>query len=644
VTESTRESAITAALATAIFVVYALGACPTIYVGDSGELVTAVHLLGIPHPSGYPLYVMLGKLWTLLVPFGSIAERMSLFSSFFGALACALLYRLGRNLRLGVPAALLAALLLAFAPSFWGEANVQRVYTLGAFFVVAATWAAERWHRRRRQRDLVLAFFLCGLGATNHTFMVPYAFALAVFAVCVDPGILRRPRTIALAAGAFAIGLLPYAYLPIRSRFDPALDWGNPETPTAFLRAVTRGDFWERSWVEGPADVAVVTGDYLRGIADETVGLGLALAVAGAFAGWRRGRFALLPLLVMAANLATLCLHGSRSDIFLWHRYYIPSFAMTALLAGLGAECLLARAPSLARGLPLGIPLVLLATGWHDFDRSRYRIAEDFSRQLLNGIPQGASLAASDDNVLFVLLYLHFVEGVRPDLRLIQQGVGGANLPPMVFNPETDALYFTHHPNWTLPELAVLPLGLVFRVWRAGMPPPAPVLPTEHLDGELDPRVPKDSLTANVIGHFHYMRGVTLESGDWPRAAHEYALAARADPRNDVLFYNLGLLYRRQGLFDEALESFERSRAINPRHIASKRRVRAADKVAELRAEVSRTREIEHGFPGGSAERRSGAALANWHRELAAWLEARGEAPAAHGHRRRAQAIDTERG
>ena len=49
-----------------VFAVYAAGACPTIYVGDSGELVTAVHLLGIPHPTGYPLYVLLGKLWTLL--------------------------------------------------------------------------------------------------------------------------------------------------------------------------------------------------------------------------------------------------------------------------------------------------------------------------------------------------------------------------------------------------------------------------------------------------------------------------------------------------------------------------------------------------------------------------------------------------
>ena len=61
-------AAVAVGLSLFLFVVYALGASRTIYVGDSGELITAVYLLGVPHPSGYPLFVMLGKLWTLLVP------------------------------------------------------------------------------------------------------------------------------------------------------------------------------------------------------------------------------------------------------------------------------------------------------------------------------------------------------------------------------------------------------------------------------------------------------------------------------------------------------------------------------------------------------------------------------------------------
>ena len=136
-----------AAVAVFVFAVYAWGACRTIYVGDSGELVAAVHVLGIPHPSGYPLYVLLGKLWTVLLPVGSVAYRMSLFSAACGALAAGLLYGLCRRAALHPAAAAGAALAFAFAPSVWGEANVQRVYMLNALFVAAATCGETRWVR-----------------------------------------------------------------------------------------------------------------------------------------------------------------------------------------------------------------------------------------------------------------------------------------------------------------------------------------------------------------------------------------------------------------------------------------------------------------------------------------------------------------
>ncbi len=125
-------------LFTGLFALYAVGACRTIYVGDSGELVAAVHTLGIPHPSGFPLYVLLGKLWTLVLPVGSIAFRMSLFSAMCAAAACTVLLVVGRVVGLGRRAAIFGALMLGLAPSFWSQANIQRVYTLNALSLVVA--------------------------------------------------------------------------------------------------------------------------------------------------------------------------------------------------------------------------------------------------------------------------------------------------------------------------------------------------------------------------------------------------------------------------------------------------------------------------------------------------------------------------
>lgn len=623
-----------AALGIGVFVLYAIGACRTIYVGDSGELVAAVHTLGIPHPSGYPLYVLLGKLWTLLVPIGSVAFRMSLFSAACAAAAVALLHRLAREMGLGTGAALTAALLLAVSPSFWGEANVQRVYALNAVFVVLAATHAVRWGKDRRDRDLLVAAFLCGLGATNHTFMALMAVAIGLFVVVNAPSLARRGRLVLAGFGCFAAGLLPYLYLPIRSRMNPRLDWGNPETLGAFRDVVLRRDFWGRAWIEGPSDLLVIFGDYAASLWTEMVWAGAALSLAGVVLGRRRWPVS-LPLLVMAVNFFAVAFHGSRSDIFIWHRYYIPSYAMAALLAGMGAQALAERAPVM-RMLPLALPLLGLALDFREFDRSRYRIAEDFSRQMLQTIPPGSHLSASDDNILFVLIYLHLVEGVRPDLDLVLQGVGSANLPPLRFNPDREALFFTHHPNWRVPALDIVPVGLVFRVARAGGPPPPIVLPAGKLAGEDDPGVPKDYLTQNLVGHYHYMLGSTFERIDWKRASAEFALATRHAPDNDVLFYNLGLIYSGNGLFEEALDFFRRSNEINPRHIASVSRVRPSDKVAEMTAEVARLKPIEARLAEGIGVNGG----AEYHRRMADRLEAIGEAQAARGHRLRAVAAE----
>jgi len=618
-----------------------VGACRTIYVGDSGELVAAVHTLGIPHPSGYPLYVLLGKLWTLVLPVGSIAFRMSLFSAVCAAAACTALLVVGREAGLGRRAAVLGALLLGFAPSYWSQANIQRVYTLNALSLVVAILFALRWERSRKLPWLAAAFFICGLGATNHTFMGVACVAVGVWAVSVEPSLLRRPKAIAALAGSTAVGLLPYLYLPLRSAGDPRLDWGNPESLETFLAVVLRRDFWIRRFFEGPADLVPVAGNYLHSFLVELAWAGPVLAVLAMVA---RGRHRLplsLPLLVLAANFVTMALHGSRTDIFLWHRYYIPSYIVLALVAAAGAHVLLRRLPRRAGWALFLIPAVLAIGGWREFDRSHYRIAENFSHQLLGSLPPGATLAATDDNILFVLIYLQLVEGMRPDVDLVLQGVGGADLPALRFSPEEDPLYFTHHPNWNFPPLTVVPTGLVFRIWRQDLPPLAPSVALWSLDGESDPRIPKDYLTRNLIGQFHYMLGLTFELHDWPTAEREFRRARRVAISNDVLFYNLGLVYSRTGLYGRSLTAFRHAHEINPRHLASGTRPRPSDRVKEAEAKLAH-------FDSLRADLRAAdARLAPldpdepaFHLRLAELLLASGETIAADGHLRCAVEIE----
>lgn len=582
-------------LAASLFSIYAWGACRTIYVGDSGELVTAAAILGIPHPSGYPLYVLLGKLWISVLPIGTIALRMSLFSAFFAALTCAGLYIVARRQGLGGWAATTGTLLLAFSPSFWSQANIQRVYSLNAFFVIALVGCALEWHRRRDIRWMVLAALVAGLGACNHTVIGVLGLAVGLFAVISQPSLLRRPQHLLACIAAGLVGLLPYAYLPWRSRQDPALDWGNPETMQTFLDVVLRRDFWHRAWAESSADYLVILTDYFQGLGQEMLWGGTVLAALGLL-GFRRWPV-LLPICIMLANVWVVGVHGSRSDIFIWHRYYIPSYVMAALLAAYGYQWLEERwtEGSKARWLrgALILPLGLILLGWNSFDRRDFTLADEFSRTLLADLPPGARLAASDDNILFVLIYLQFAEKLRPDVDLILQGVGGADLPNLRFDPDTDPIYFTHHPNWNIPELDIVPVGLVFRTVRRDAPRPQPWLQKTELKGAWDPKVPKDYLSRNLVGHFHYMRALSFETTDWPKAQVEFERAAKAAFDNDVLFYNLGLIYRRNGLIRRSLAAFETSAQINPRHIPSGNPARPSDKLLEVRQELAALEALE---------------------------------------------------
>src|SRR4029453_16811154 len=153
-------------------------------------------------------------------------------------------------------------------------------------------------------------------------------------------------------------------------------------------------------------------------------------------------------------------------------------------------------------------------------------------------------------------------------------------------------------------------------------------------DGEQDPLVPKDYLTQNLIGQFHYMLGLTFESFDWLRARLEFERAEQASPDNDVLFFNLGLIYRRNGLTDDAIACFTRSDAINPRAIANKAKPRAKDKLIELEGEKYRLGALERAQAEGDAALGAMArGSAVWHTRLAELLEKRGETLAARGHR-----------
>src|SRR5262245_24134609 len=266
---------------------YGLTCAPSVQAGDSGEFQFVAYILGIPHPPGYPLYALVGHLWTLLVPVGEIAYRMNLLSAVFAAatLAAAAWANatvFGRG-TIGLAAAAAAAVWLAVAPTWWGQATIASVRPGTGFFLAGAMAALASFAAARATPALYLAAALYGLGLTHHISLYTVAPALALFVLLIDPGLLTRRAVLARALAAGLAPLLAYLYLPIRSALVTPFDASHPTTPRAFFDLVSARGFAGDMFAFDPLSPERL--ELGRQILLTNFGpVGLALALAGAVA------------------------------------------------------------------------------------------------------------------------------------------------------------------------------------------------------------------------------------------------------------------------------------------------------------------------------------------------------------------------
>jgi len=168
--------------------VYFWTAAPNVTLLDSGEFIVAAQHLGVPHPTGYPLWTFLAWLFQLL-PFGNAAWEVNLFSGFCGALATGLLamlfssstrWMMGGGLDrwqgLNAVVSVTVAWLFAFSASMWSQAVIAEVYTLHALLIGLYLASLYAWLRRPGSLFLLLLpFFLLALSFSNHQLSVALA-------------------------------------------------------------------------------------------------------------------------------------------------------------------------------------------------------------------------------------------------------------------------------------------------------------------------------------------------------------------------------------------------------------------------------------------------------------------------------------
>lgn len=197
--------------------VYLATLCPTVFVGDAGDFLTAAYTLGVPHPPGYPLYTILGHAFMQLpIPGGlsSPAYRMNMMSAFaaWGAVVFMFLF-LRRVLRIEW-AALAGALALAFSKTFWEHAEIAEVYTLQVMFMTLMFYLAVLYVQERKIGWALFLAFIMGL-AISHQYAVLIFYPGILIYIGMNGGLRLRWHVWILAVLLAIIGITPYAYLPL---------------------------------------------------------------------------------------------------------------------------------------------------------------------------------------------------------------------------------------------------------------------------------------------------------------------------------------------------------------------------------------------------------------------------------------------
>jgi hypothetical protein len=379
--------------------------------------------LGILHPTGYPLYTIVGALFSL-IPIETVAYRANLLSAVAAAGAVAVMVLIAVRLGVRPLIAFAAALALAVTGTLWQEATFSEMNGLHLFIVALLLHRALVWRDERRDRDLLLGALLGGLCVSNHGLAITVVPIVVLFVLAdARREITARPVLLVKAGAAFAFGLLPYLYLPLRALAGPA------EIYSPFLSleglfahisgAQFRGDmhFASIDSVKAALSAAPQVSDHVLALSNPVFvvlgAFGIALLVlSDRWFGW---------LLVLLGIVNVYFYANYLGDL---SHYLLTGWFILAIgLAYAGetlVEILVERmGPRLALTAfaMLIMPAVLLASNWATHDQSANRDGVRFTEEVLAALPQDAVLLTYWD-ALTPLSYMHCIEGVRPDVSL----------------------------------------------------------------------------------------------------------------------------------------------------------------------------------------------------------------------------------
>jgi hypothetical protein len=477
-----------------------------IYAGDIGDLVTAAFVGGVPHPSGYPLFTMLGYIFTHLpLPFPPVTKMafISTIASFVGLI---LFYKLCMRFTKNVFIAIVSTSILTFSHLYWLHAEIPEVFGLNNFFAIVILYCTILFYQEKKIKYLYLLFFLCAISLTHHQtilFVFPGIFFLFITHITL---IFSKKSHLLYLFLAGILGFLPYIYIPIAASHNPVINWDSAHNLTNFIRLLTRkdyGGFTTGIVNQVPLKVKLIlTGDYFKTLLHTFSYQGIFLFLCGViYLFLYNKRFFISFLFTFLFSGAFFTYYGanvvsSSAGIGVHERFYVLSHIFFVLFIPFGF-LLLQKILSRFFTKPLYVYILLcyfiiipLSMLWYNnvkTNLSNAHIGNNLALNILQSLPKNSILFVSGDTTTFNTWYVYYALGIRSDVDIINPaGVGGNNFLDDQINiyhsknpkvpvkqimdktmeqlKETRRIFFTAQMKTETVDTVLLPRGLVFEL------------------------------------------------------------------------------------------------------------------------------------------------------------------------------------
>ena len=350
------------------------------YSGDTAKWQFLGVVGGVPHPTGYPLYLAIDQAWVAIVPWGSAAWRVNLLSAVLGAVAVGVVYAVLRIVEVRREVAAATALVFAFSQTFWTQAVVAEVYTLHILFLATVTACLAHWRKGAPN-----VWLLAGLGlyalSFGHHLTTGLALPGIAWLVWSDRKRALTLPNVAFVAGAVLVGASQYLYL-LRLSDVGAYHEDHIDTFGDVLTYVTGGRFKDSMFIFSWYGLLVGRVPLWFRFLREEYFLLLVPVLYGVWRGVRAvdeaQRAIAVHLLSLAVFTSIYVLNFDVPDLIV---FCLPLFLACAVFLGLGLEGAVEwveqRRPDdprlVARGVAAALVALVAVVGLVDYGRASQR-------------------------------------------------------------------------------------------------------------------------------------------------------------------------------------------------------------------------------------------------------------------------------